>query len=253
MPSARLALIRRHLRQRFGIAARHVGIHSEVRWYWHALLFIGVVWVSLTAAGWMYDAGRRFAGFDRAESDRELVALKEKVSDLESRAEQATESARVASAQLQVELATLEQVSSQVRSLRQENAALKEDLALFDGLVAGAAQAPAGIRVPRATLELAAGGKLKYRILILHQPAVKGAKDFSGTFQFHLTLRREGRNVIMSVPPDEAPNSPAFRFSVKHLYRAEGDFEVPAGSELVSAELRLLQDGAVKLRQAITL
>lgn len=253
MPSDRVALIRRHLRQRFGIAARNVGIHSEVRWYWHALLFVGVVWVSLTAAGWMYDAGRRFAGFDRAESDRELVALKEKLAELESRAGRATESARVAAAQLQVELATLEQLSSQVRSLRQENAALKEDLALFDGLVAGAAQAPAGISVPRVALDSVVRGKLRYRILILHQPAVKGAKDFAGAFQFHLTLRHEGRDVNMVVPPDEKAAPQAFRFSVKHLYRAEGDFGIPAGAELVGAELRLLQDGAVRLRQVISL
>lgn len=253
MPSARLALIRRHLRQRFGIAARHVGIHSEIRWYWHALLFVVVIWVSLTAAGWMYDAGRRFAGFDRAESDRELVALKDKLAELEIRAEQATESARVASAQLQVELATLEELSTQVRSLRQENATLKEDLALFDGLVAGAAQAPAGVRVPRATLEPGANGKVKYRILILHQPATKWAKDFSGSFEFQLTLRHEGQSVMITVPPDEKVPSSAFHFSVKHLYRAEGDFDVPPGAELLGAELRLLQEGVVKLRQPITL
>jgi hypothetical protein len=253
MPVARLALIRRHLRQRFGIAARHVGIHSEVRWYWHALLFIGVMWISLTAAGWMYDAGRRFAGYDRAESDREILLLKDKLAELQAKADAATESARVTSAQLQVELATLEQVSGQVRSLRQENASLKEDLALFDGLVAGAAQSPAGVRVPRATLEAVPTGKVKYRVLIVHQPAVKGTKDFAGNFEFELNLRHEGRNVIMTFPSDDKVQSAAFRFSVKHLFRAEGDLDIPAGAELVGAELRLLQEGVVKLRQPIAL
>lgn len=252
MSFASSSVIRRHFRQRFGISASRVGIRREVKWYWYALLWIVVISVSLAIAGWMYDAGRRFAGFERAETEKELQGLRDRISALEVTAESATEASRIAEGRLQVELATLEQLTTEVRSLKNENSALKEDLALFDGLVSEAGQTQPGIRVPRATLEVGETGKVKYRILILHQPAKKRARDFSGSLQFYLTLQQEGRNATITIPPEDGVVPEMFNFSVKHLYRAEGVFELPAGSEVLGAELRLLQDGVVKFRQMIS-
>ena len=64
------------LRKRFGIAAPRVAVHSPIPWYWRwagvALLF----GLSAAAATWIYDAGRRYAGFDESEVQGELSTTK---------------------------------------------------------------------------------------------------------------------------------------------------------------------------------
>ena len=64
-----LKLIKR-IRQRFGISAPRMTVRTHVAWYWRWLLFFSLLSMSLTLAAWMYDAGRRFAGFDRGEIEQ---------------------------------------------------------------------------------------------------------------------------------------------------------------------------------------
>jgi len=62
------------LRQRFGIAAPRVAVHSHIPWYWRWLWGAVFIGIAAAAAAWMYDAGRRFAGFDRSQIAQELAA-----------------------------------------------------------------------------------------------------------------------------------------------------------------------------------
>ena len=54
------------LRQRFGIAAPKVSVRTHVPWYLRWLGIAVLLSFSAALAVWMYDAGRKFAGFDRA-------------------------------------------------------------------------------------------------------------------------------------------------------------------------------------------
>ena len=67
------------LRGRFGISAPRVAVRPHVPWYLLALRSILVLGLALAFAGWMYDVGRRFAGFDRHESEQELTTLRAKL------------------------------------------------------------------------------------------------------------------------------------------------------------------------------
>ena len=64
------------LRQRFGIAAPRVAIHSPIPWYWRWIGIAVLLGLSAASAAWIYDAGRRFAGFDRSEVQEELRATR---------------------------------------------------------------------------------------------------------------------------------------------------------------------------------
>jgi len=252
MAVAGSALIRRRLRQRFGIAARKVAIRSEVPWYWRALLWVLVLSTSLALAAWMYDYGRRFAGFDRSETDRELAALRTQVGTLESELEKLGAIARSSGSRLRVETTTQDQLAAQIKSLQRENAALKEDLALFEGLVAGGAP-PAGLQIARVSLE--SGGtksRWRYRVLVVNPGLPKGAREVRGELQFELSARQDGKDVNISIPVPGAPAA-AFQFSVRHFQRLEGEFVLPAGAILKAGEVRLLQEGEVKARQAVVL
>ena len=64
------------LRQRFGIAAPKVAVRTHVPWYLRWLGLAVLLAFSAALAAWMYDAGRRFAGFDRSEVEQELAGAR---------------------------------------------------------------------------------------------------------------------------------------------------------------------------------
>ena len=60
------------IQQRFGIAAPRVAVYSHTPWHWRWLWLVVLVTISAVAAKWVYDAGRRFVGFDQSEVQSEL-------------------------------------------------------------------------------------------------------------------------------------------------------------------------------------
>lgn len=253
MAVAGASLIRRRLRQRFGIAARKVAVRSERPWYWRALLGVLVLSTSLALAAWMYDAGRRFAGFDRSETDRELAALRTQVRALEGELARLGPVARSSGSRLQVEASTQDLLAAQIRSLQQENSALKEDLALFEGLIAGEAQS-AGLRIGKVALESAgSGGRWRYRVLVLNSWQPKNSVGPArGELEFALVARQAGKDVSILVP-SRGSEAGQFRFSVVHFQRLEGEFPLSPGTVLTAGEVRLIQGGEIKARRAVVL
>src|SRR2546422_7076610 len=69
------------LRQRFGIAAPRFTIQSQIPWYWRWIGIAVLLGISAASAAWIYDAGRRFAGFDRSEVQEELRATRSALED----------------------------------------------------------------------------------------------------------------------------------------------------------------------------
>lgn len=80
---SRLAITLRRLRSRFGIAAPRVSVRTHIPWYWRALATISVLSISIALAGWIYDAGRKIAGFDVRETAQEMAILRDRVAELE--------------------------------------------------------------------------------------------------------------------------------------------------------------------------
>ena len=81
--NTRIALILRRWRSRFGISAPRVAVRTHLPWYWRLLSVLFLLVVTLTLATWVYDAGRRFGGFDHNETEQELEALHARNADLE--------------------------------------------------------------------------------------------------------------------------------------------------------------------------
>lgn len=246
-------MLKRLFRRNYGIAVRRVGVRSELAWYWRVLVWIGVLSVSIALAGWVYDAGRRIAGFDREEFERERGESQKRIGDLEKRLALALEDVRAGEGRLNVEIAAVGQLAAQIKAVQKENLALKEELALFEGLVSGARVAGANvIRVPRAVVERGDAGKFKYRLMLVHQSGQKSARDFSGEFRLEFKVRLGGRDVMISVPGEGGANSDAFRLGFRHIHRVEGEGVLPPGAEIISCEVLVLQGATVLLRQPVS-
>lgn len=250
---SRAALTLRRLRSRFGIAAPRVAVRTQIPWYWRVLVVVTAVAMALAMAGWIYDTGRRFAGFDRNESDNEIASLRNRVSELEEETTRLAALANSGGSRLQIEKTTREQLAAQVKVLEEENSRLKENLAVFENLAAGGAKTE-GVSLSRFRIEPdGAEGRYRYRVLASRQ-GQKTGKEFQGELQFYLlTQQAGGENAMIVLPQPDARSVSRFSVIFRNFRTLEGSFQISRDAKIVRAEVRLVQDGIVKASQTIVL
>jgi hypothetical protein len=250
---SRLALKLRRLRGRFGIAAPRVAVHTHVPWYWRALVAAVVLGSALALAGWIYDAGRRIAGFDRSESQNEINYLRDKVANLESEVARLRSLANTSESHLQIDRATVQRLTEQVRVLEEEKNQLKENLAVFENLAAGGGNS-SGPSLGRLRIEPdATPGKYRYRVLASMQGAA-AKHEFKGTLQFQVTVQEaSGRSAIIVLPRPGDPDVASFSVSFRAFRSLEGTFRLPADATIKRVEARLMHDGAILASQSVSL
>lgn len=120
----------RRLRGRFGIAAPQVAVRTHVPWHLRAVSVVVVVALLLGLTVWVFDAGRRIAGFEQSELNTlqtANAALKEDIARLHSLLAASENN-------LQIERAAQKQLSEKHRVLIEESAKLKEELAVLERL-----------------------------------------------------------------------------------------------------------------------
>ncbi len=244
----------KRLRQRFGINAPKLSIRTHVAWYWRALAVILILSVSLALAAWMYDAGMRFAGYKSNESEREIQLLRNHVMELDAELTKLRTLTSSGESSRLIERVTLEQLASQARKLELENASLKEDLAFYEGLMpANEAGNDGGARIDHLRVEPSGvAGGYRYRMLVVNNGG-RQTRELKGSLQLLVKMQRGGKDVMITLPSEKETNLENFHFEIKHFHRLEGVFSVPSGSVLKEVEARLLVDGAVRVRQSVTL
>lgn len=249
--NSRAALILRRLRSRFGVSAPRMSVRTHVPWYWRGTVIALLLAISLALAGWVYDLGRRFAGFDRSMTELEMGGLKERVAVLETELSKVSAIANSSESNLSIERTTVQLLTQQVKQLESANAALKEDLAVFESLAA-AEDKVSGISVHQLHAEIdAAGQQLRYRFLVSTQGS-KRDKETKVRLGFQLQMQQGGKAVMMSFPALSSSDG-KFIISFKHFRRVEGVIPVPAQARVLKVEARLTQDGAVVASQAVNL
>ena len=249
--SSRLALTLRRLRSRFGISAPRVAIRTHLPWYWRALSVIVLAGASLALAGWIYDAGQRFAGFHQGVSEHEITSMRERISRLESDLESARKVANASESRLRIESTSLGQLSLQIRTLEEENTRLKSDLATFESLAGGQA-GDSGLAISRLQVLPGDGGQYRYRLL-LAQTGDKKEKEFNGMIQLIATVQRGKETVMMQFPAAGDPAASQYHVNFRYFRRLEGTFKVAADARVQRVEVRLIQDGVVKASQSVAL
>lgn len=250
LPNSRFAVTLRRLRGRFGMAAPRVAVTAHVPWYWRLLSAVLVLGSSLALAGWMYDAGRRFAGFDRSETDQEIRVLRDALGNRESELEKLRSVANAGDSQLQIERTTSLRLSDQVKALEADNARLKEDLALFEN-IAATEEKGTGVSIHRLQVDRAGtAGEYRYRMLTVSQ-GPKREREFKGNLRFLVSAQQSGKAVMISVPQAGDGRGDRFSVSFKHFRRLEGSFQLPADVVVTSIEAQLLQEGSAVAQQQL--
>lgn len=230
----------RTIKRRFGIAAPRVAVHTHVPWYLRWLIFTVLGGVVL-GIGWLtYDFGRQYAGFDQGEALREQSQLQDLNARLNDENAAIRREIAAAERQLQIELATHSNLSTQIRNLAEENALLKEDLAFFQTLMASGSE-PGGISINRFRVQQdALPGEYRYRLLIVQSR--QRVKEFHGRLQFIVDFENGAKSEVVSLPKQDE-NAQAYNLVFKFYQRVEGTFMVPPGAVIKKVQVRVLENG----------
>jgi PAS domain-containing protein len=243
------------LRQRFGIAAPKVSVRTHVPWYLRWLGLAVALVFSVALAAWTWDAGRRFAGFDRSEVEQDLAAARAEAAKLREELERLRALANAADSKVAIERTAQQKLAQQIRSLEQENGRVREELALFESMLSSETAVAAPLSILRFKVEPdLLPGEYRYRLLLLASGPRRG-RDFQGRLELAVGLTEDGRSAIIMVPGQAEAEGPAFRLAFKHFQRIDGSFRISPKARVGSVQVRVYESGSAepKVTQSVTL
>lgn len=239
------------LRQRFGIAAPKLAVRTHVPWYLRWLALILLLACSAALATWMYEAGRRFAGFDRSEVDQEISALRRDLAAGREELERLRTLANAAESKIAIERTAQQNLAKQVRALEGENARLREELAVFESTLSADPRKAAPLSIQRFKVQPELlPGEYRYHLLVLAAGPRRG--EFQGRYELLVSLTQDGRNAMMTVPEAGASEAQGFSLGFKHFQRIEGTFRVTPAARVENVQVRVYETGSGQVRATQT-
>lgn len=248
-----MAQLFRSLKRKFGPTSRRVTVRAHVPWYWR---WLGIIAVGgfVVGVGWAaYDYGMELAGFRQSEAARAIGRMSADIRERDTQILELRSQVASVERQLQIDRATYGDLNRQVKLLSEENAALKEDLALFQSLmVPGGKELGLSInrfRVQADTLP----GEYRYRLLLVQSG--QRVREFHGALQFVVNLEHGDRKFVLSLPPEDQKNAREYQVNFKFFQRVEGTFRVAPGTTVKSLQVRVFESGAnaPKLSQTVSI
>lgn len=227
--------MRKALRRRYGISAARVAVRPDVPWYWRLVAglaasaaFAAVLWLAADLAGLLGPLHR--AAGEISQLEQALAAREAELARL-----------RTGAAQSQIDRAASADLAGQVKALAAENAALKEDLAFFQSVVAGGGGADGTLAVSRFRLQPLGGGEYRYQLVIVQSGERR--REFEGRLQFAIDVQHAGAKQVLVVPRDAQDDANDYRLRFRFFQRVEGTFTLAPGSTVRGMQVRVYADG----------
>jgi len=233
MPTPAVSLRLKRFRSRFGIAAPRVVVRTAVPPQWLVLGGVSLL-LLLLFVFWLLYSGRL------GESER-LAELNERLNSQQAELVALRSTAGTGQSAVSMERAAQRQLVTRIVELEAENAALKEDMLIFERLIPAAGQ-ESSARIESLRVKPDAGGRYRYRLLFAYQPARRGG-SFRGKYDV-VAVFKDADGVERRQPATG-------EVEIRHFLRREGWFELPEGAVLLSVDASLLQNGKVVATQKI--
>jgi len=239
------------LRQRFGIAAPKVAVRVHVPW---TARWLGIALVLVAAgalAAWIYDAGLRFAGFDRREAEQAHTILRREVESARTELERLRAITNAADSKLSIERTAQQKLAQQIRTLESDNARLREEVAIFESMLSADVRSAVPLSIRRFKVEpQAQRGVYRFRLLLLAAGLRRG--EFRGRYELLVRLIEEGRSAIITFPEAAESQASGFALEFRHFQRVEGTFRVAPGARVESVQVRVYDAGSAQVRATET-
>ena len=190
----------KRLKRRFGIAAPRVAVRTHAPWY---LRWIGVI----VAVGCMLVCRLVYLSTGAAASLGSKAAvrrlswrrLSEQVAHLRDENDEMRTQLAAMERQMQIENATHGNLASQMKTLTDENALLKEDLAFFQTLMTANGDAAGGISINRFRVRAdALPGEYRYQLLLVQSRT--RSREFQGKLQLVVDMVQDGQPQVLVLP-----------------------------------------------------
>jgi len=243
------------IRQRFGIAAPRVEVQTQIPWYWRWAGIAILLGVAAAAGSWLYDAGRRFAGFDRSEVVQELTRVQGELAGARTELARLRAIANAADSRVSIERTAQQKLAQQVRALEQELARVREELAMVEQMLTSEERHTQTLAVYQFKVSPdVLPGEYRYRLLLL-TPTDRRGRDFNGRLELVVSLQEGGQSAMMSFPEPGDAAATAFRLAFKYFRRVEGTFRVNPKAKVESVQVRVYETGSNQPRatHAVTL
>lgn len=228
----------RALRRRFGAAAP-LAVRRQLPWPLRLLIGAVLIVLSGVLAVWAYQSGQRAWGGASAE---EWAKLQAEVSRLTQENADLRFSTATVDKRMQIETATQTDLARQMQTLQEENAHLKDELAVLNSLVAGDKHT---LAVRRGAVEkTTVAGEYRYKFLV----TAGGRSDamFKGRVQLTLTYQAGGNRSQIVLPGERERSGPPYLLDFKYYQRVEGSFRIPANTTLKEVQVKVFEQGATE-------
>lgn len=239
------------LRQRFGIAAPKVAVRTHMPWY---LRWLGVAVLLVGAAAlaaWTFETGRRYAGFDQSAVERELTALRSELAAGRADLDRLRTVANAADSRIAIERTAQENLAKQLRVIEAENARLREELAVLEGMLSADGGKGTPLAIQRFKVQPdPVPGEYRYHLLVI----ASGARpaEFQGRFELVVSLTKDGRGAIMNVPEKGSAETKGFVLAFKRFQRIEGTFRIDPGAQVETVQVRVYESSSAQARATMT-
>ena len=244
----------RMLKRKFSISAPRLSVRPFVPWYVRWSIILPFLFAAGGSIWWAYDSGLELAGFHRGIAEKELDRLRERVTYLT--AENAKLENQIASSerQMQIDRSAMQETSTQLKNLSDENEGLKEDLSFFQNLPL-AAGSEGDLSIHRLKVEPnSLPGEYHCRLLLVQDGQQKG-KEFQGNMELLVSGEQNGRKVVLQFPQANSPEVAASRLSFKYYQRVDRVFKIPADMRIDNVQVRIFEKGShePKVKQTVGL
>jgi hypothetical protein len=214
-----------------------------LRWLGLAVLVVGAV----ALAAWSYEAGRRYAGFDQTAIDRDLTVLRGELAAGRADLDRLRTVANAADSRIAIERTAQENLAKQLRVIEAENARLREELAVLEGMLSADGRKAAPIAIQRFKVQPdPVPGEYRYHLLVI----ASGARpaEFQGRFELVVSLTKDGRSAIMNVPESGSAEAKGFVLAFKRFQRIEGTFRIDSGAQVETVQVRVYEGNSAQAR-----
>lgn len=244
MPTPAVSLRLKRFRQRFGITAPRVVVRGHLAWQWFAVPMLFLV-VMVGVVGWLITQRNETGSLGREVEvlRQQLLAQREELIVLRS-------TAGTGQNAVGIERASQQLLLERIQLLESQNAALKEDMLLFERLIPESGEGPS-IRIENFRIVQEAQGRYRYRLLLAFRHG-RQTPDFRGRLQLAISFLLSGKKGQLMLP-DKRENGSEYQIELKHFLRREGIFDLPAGAVLQGVEARVLQGDSLKSKRSAQL
>lgn len=242
----------RKLKRKFSISAPRLSVRPHVPWYVRWAITLPFIFAAGVLVWWAYDSGLELAGFHRSLAEKELDELRNRVVLLEAGNAKLANQVASYERQGQIDHSAMQETSTQVKSLNEENVRLKEDLSFFQNLPLTAGR-EAELSIHRLKIEAdVMPGEYRCRLLLVQNVQQRG-KEFQGSLQLLVNGEQDGKKVMLQFPQENSPDIAAHQLSFKYYQRIDRVFKLPADMRLESVQVRVFEKGArePKVKQTV--